>query len=704
VVRESPAGDGPVSPLDRSPISTLKGAGPRTVERLAGLGIHTVQDLLFHLPLRYEDRTHVTPIGALRPGATALLEGRIELAQIRFGRKRSLIAALADGTGRVQLRFFYFGRTLEQRLKRGLHLACFGEARHGPNGLELVHPELHPLAEHQAAPTDDRLTPVYPATEGLSQATLRGLSAQALARLDNSRDEIELLPDQALQRLRLPALRDALRTVHRPPPGSRIEALREGRHSAVQRLALEELLAHHLGLRLLRQRMEHSTAPALAGDGRLSEAFLNALPFVLTAAQQRGAREVRADLECPRPMHRLVQGDVGSGKTVIAALAALHAIEAGHQVALMAPTELLAEQHARNLHGWFDPLGLRTAWLGGRLAQRARREVLAEIADGSAQLVVGTHALFQESVRFARLGLVIIDEQHRFGVHQRLALRAKGSDQGERAHQLVMTATPIPRTLAMAAYADLDTSVIDELPPGRTPIGTVALPESRRGEVVERVNAACRTGAQAYWVCTCIEESEALQCQAAAQTAEALADALPELRIGLAHGRMKGEQRSAVMSAFKAGELDLLVATTVVEVGVDVPNASLMIIDNAERLGLAQLHQLRGRVGRGTRNSVCVLLYQPPLSSAARARLAALRKSNDGFAIAQRDLELRGPGEVLGTRQTGVLELRIADLVRDAALVPEVERIATDLLARRPGAVAPLIHRWVGDRVNCVEA
>lgn len=686
-------------PLDELPVTSLRGVGPRAAQRLAHLGIETVQDLLFHLPSRYQDRTRVAPIGTLRPGDEAVVEGTVDLAEIKFGRKRMLLVRISDGTGALTLRFFHFNANQQAGFARGTRLRCFGEVRPGAVTLEMIHPEYRRIGDQAEEEVDDHLTPIYPTTEGLHQLTLRSLTDQALERLAGGGDAglRDWLPPELLRQFKLPSLAAAIRYVHRPPPGASVEDLLSGHHPAQRRLVFEELLAHHLSLRRLRHAARAQRAPALEGGGDLRERFLASLPFAPTAAQRRVAAEIAADLAHDHPMLRLVQGDVGSGKTVVAALAALQAVEAGAQVAVMAPTELLAEQHYRNFHGWLAPLGVPVAWLSGRIKGRARTAALAALASGDAQVAIGTHALFQEDVRFARLGLVIVDEQHRFGVHQRLALRDKGRQGALRPHQLTMTATPIPRTLAMTLYADLDASVIDELPPGRSPVQTVVVPDSRRPEIVERVRQACAGGRQAYWVCTLIEESEALQCQAAEDTAAQLAEALPELRVGLVHGRMKPREKEAVMAAFKAGDLDLLVATTVIEVGVDVPNASLMIIENAERLGLAQLHQLRGRVGRGSARSSCVLMYHGRLSEQARARLGVLRDTSDGFEIARRDLELRGPGEVLGTRQTGLLSLRIADLVRDQDVLPAIERAAERLLEDYPDRVAPLIRRWLGD-------
>lgn len=685
--------------LQSQPVTALRGVGPRAAQRLANLGIVTVQDLLFHLPSRYQDRTRVVPMGSLRPGDQAVVEGTVDLAEVKFGRKRMLLVRIADGTGALTLRFFHFNANQQTGFARGTRVRCYGEVRPGTVTLEMIHPEYHRVDPSAIEPVEEHLTPIYPTTEGLHQLSLRALTDQALERLARAGDGglQDWLPPELLRQFRLPSIAAALRYVHRPPPEASVESLETGRHPAQQRLVFEELLAHHLSLRQLRHAAKAQRAPRLDGTGVLRERFVAALPFALTAAQQRVFADIAADLARDHPMLRLVQGDVGSGKTVVAALAALQAIEAGAQVAVMAPTELLAEQHQRNFRDWLTPLGVEVAWLSGKVKGRMRAAAVTALAEGRAQVAIGTHALFQEDVRFARLGLVIVDEQHRFGVHQRLALRDKGKQGALHPHQLTMTATPIPRTLAMTLYADLDASIIDELPPGRTPVQTVVIPDSRRPEVVERVRDACAQGRQAYWVCTLIEESEALECQAAADTAAQLVVALHDVRVGLVHGRMKPREKEAAMAAFKAHQVDLLVATTVIEVGVDVPNASLMIIENAERLGLAQLHQLRGRVGRGAAQSSCVLLYRAPLSAPARARLGVLRDTTDGFEIARRDLELRGPGEVLGTRQTGLLNLRIADLVRDQEQLPAVERAAARLLADYPTHVTPLIRRWLGD-------
>lgn len=679
------------------PVERLRGVASRIAERLARLDIATVQDLLFHLPLRYQDRTRLVPIDRLQGGDEALIEGTIEAAEIGGGRRRALRIWLGDGHGVLLLRFFHFSARQASALRPGIRLRCYGEVRHGLQSLEMVHPEYRQQEAGGVSPVADALTPIYPTTEGLQQASWRGLLAQALDWLGHDPSLLpELLPRPLLEETGLPPLAEALAVLHRPPADVDSAALLERRHPAVRRLAFEELIAHQLSLRRLRGRQRDLRAARLAGDGRLRAQLIEGLGFPLTAAQRRVAEEIAADLAERRPMHRLLQGDVGAGKTVVAVLAALQAIEADHQVALMAPTELLAEQHRRNLSRWLQPLGIAAVWVSGRQKGRSRQAGLEQIATGAAPIAVGTHALFQADVTFHRLGLVIIDEQHRFGVHQRMSLLEKGG--GLVPHQLIMTATPIPRSLAMTLYADLDLSVIDELPPGRKPIVTVAVSDRRRDEVIERVRAACAEGRQAYWVCTLIEESEALQCQAAEDTARELAASLPNLRVGLVHGRLKAAERDEVMGRFVAGELDLLVATTVVEVGVDVPSASLMIIENPERLGLAQLHQLRGRIGRGASESHCVLLYHAPLSDAARARLALLRESGDGFAIARKDLELRGPGEVLGKRQTGSVQFRIADPLRDEGLLRQAQRAADRILGEHGELVQPLISRWFGAR------
>jgi ATP-dependent DNA helicase RecG len=577
-----------------------------------------------------------------------------------------------------------------------VNVVCFGEVRRGSAGFEIIHPEYRILREDQGTAMSDSLTPIYPATEGVQQGRLRNLTDQALRAMSDE-PPAELLPPSVTEKLGMPSLAEAIRYLHRPSPDAELDQLQAGKHPCQQRLAFEELLAHYLSLRRLRALAETDDAFALVDGSERVSGFIADLPYVLTGAQERVVDEILGDLSQPHPMMRLIQGDVGSGKTVVAAIACLKAISCGVQAAIMAPTEILAEQHWRNFSDWFGPLGIEPAWLSGSQKATSRRESLESIADGRAQLVVGTHALFQEGVDFRHLALVVIDEQHRFGVHQRMALRDKGVGKDGHPHQLVMTATPIPRTLAMAAYADLDTSVIDELPPGRQPVSTIAVPDSRRAEIVERVRAACTSGQQAYWVCPLIEESEVLDYQAAEASYQMLTEALPELRVGLVHGRMRPAEKERGMHAFKEGLIQVLVATTVIEVGVDVPNASLMIIENAERMGLSQLHQLRGRVGRGATQSHCVLLYKPPLGRIAKERLAVLRDTNDGFVVAQRDLELRGPGELLGTRQTGLPDYRVANLVRDAELMPQVQITAEAIRKSFSDRAEAIVRRWLGD-------
>jgi ATP-dependent DNA helicase RecG len=679
-----------------APVTALKGVGEALAIKLARLGVERISDLLFHLPLRYQDRTRLTPIGLLRAGHEAVVEGEVTASDIVKGRRRSLLIRLRDGSGILSLRFFHFSPAQQQQMRPGVTVRAFGEARAGATGLEIYHPEYR-LSGGSETPVEEYYTPIYPTTEGLHQTRLRALTQQALRLLEQAPETLpDVIPDALRQRFQLPGLHASLQLLHQPPPDVDLEQLAHGLHPATRRLALEELLAHQLSLREVRLRIQADGAPELPSGRSLQTRFLAQLPFALTGAQRRVLEEIALDLARPAPMLRLVQGDVGSGKTVVAAMAALSALAGNCQAAMMAPTEILAEQHYRSFKAWFEPLGIEVAWLAGKLKGKARLDAKAAIADGRARMVVGTHALFQGDVHFQCLGLAIIDEQHRFGVHQRLALREKGEAGGLTPHQLIMTATPIPRTLAMSAYADLDVSVIDELPPGRTPVKTVVVSDERRPEVVERIRNACSDGRQAYWVCTLIEESEALQCQAAEVTRDELTQALPELAVGLIHGRMKAAEKAEVMDAFKSGELDLLVATTVIEVGVDVPNASLMIIENPERLGLSQLHQLRGRVGRGSTESFCVLLYHPPLSKSSRERLGVMRETTDGFRIAEKDLEIRGPGEVLGTRQTGLAQMKIADLERDADQLERVTALAQALQGNAE-VTAVLVRRWLGE-------
>jgi ATP-dependent DNA helicase RecG len=669
----------------------MRGVGAALAEKLQRLGVTQIQDLLFVLPARYEDRTRVWPIGELSPGVRAVVEGEIQLTEVTYRKRRQLLCRISDGSGFLTLRFFYFTAAQQNGLTRGLRIRCFGEIRRGPSGLEIAHPEYRRV-DSATSVEEETLTPIYPLTEGLTQGRLRALIAEAL----NTSVAHDWIPSRIIESLGLPALKEALTYMHRPPREAELSELAAGRHPAQRRLAFEELLAHHLSLKLIKRAAKTDPAPKLSDSQGLEARFIAGLPFSLTGAQARALKEVDSDLDGNQPMVRLVQGDVGCGKTVVAAAAAARAAGTGLQAALMAPTELLAEQHWRNFSNWFKPLGLTVALLSGSQPARTRRSAFESIASGEIKVVVGTHALFQEGVDFAHLALVIVDEQHRFGVQQRLRLQEKGQKDGRVPHQLIMTATPIPRTLAMTAYADLDISVIDQLPPGRTPVKTVVIPEQRRDEVVLRIVQAVRSGRQAYWVCPLIEESEELRSQAAEETAAALAEALPEVRVGLVHGRMPSAKKDEAMLAFKAGKIQLLVATTVIEVGVDVPNATLMAIENAERMGLAQLHQLRGRVGRGSEASTCVLLYRAPLSQLARERLKVIRETNDGFEIARRDLELRGPGELLGTRQTGLAQLRVADLMRDADLLPRVQETAELLLDSHTDTIAALAARWIG--------
>lgn len=682
--------------LDAVPLTALSGVGAAMAAKLNKLRIHNVQDLLFHLPMRYEDRTRVTALCDITPDSYATVEGIVQSCDVTFGRRAMLTCAISDGTSKLMLRFFNFNAGMKNSLQAGARVKAFGEIKRGRFMAEMHHPQFQIIHNDEPLELEETLTPIYPSTDGLRQASLRKFTDQAL-KLLASTPVNELLPAE-LNAHNI-SLKEALITLHRPPPSLSLSQLEDGQLPAQQRLIYEELLAHNVAMLQSRAQMRKLSATALCASGTLSQPFLAQLPFQPTAAQTRVSQEILHDLAQNEPMMRLVQGDVGSGKTLVAALAALVAVENGKQVALMAPTEILAEQHVQNFRRWFEPLGISVGWLAGKVKGKARSEVLENIKCGQAQVVIGTHALFQDEVEFADLALVIIDEQHRFGVHQRLLLREKGLKNDTYPHQLIMTATPIPRTLAMTVYADLDTSIIDELPPGRTPIQTIVVSEQRRDEIVERVRLACeRDHRQAYWVCTLIDESEVLEAQAAQATAEDLQRALPNLRIGLVHGRMKPQEKQTIMQQFKQGELDLLVATTVIEVGVDVPNASLMIIENAERLGLSQLHQLRGRVGRGSVDSYCVLLYKTPLGKVSKKRLQVMRETQDGFVIAEKDLQIRGPGEVLGTKQTGIAAFKIADLMRDRKLIPLVQHNAKTLMARYPHLAQPLIQRWLDDK------
>ena len=689
-----------------TPITKLKGVGPKVAEKLQRLNIFSVEDVLFHLPMRYEDRTRIVPIGSLRVGDQAVIVGNIQLTEIKFARKRMLVCHISDGTGRLCLRFFHFSAAQKNSLERGMSIRCFGEVRRGKDSFEIIHPEYKILQDgEEAVDVDAALTPIYPSTEGLQQLSLRGLSEQAYTLLKNDKLDLqELLPANILDELSMPNLREALMYIHFPPPDAPVDVLAEQNHIMQLRLVFEELLAQTISLRHVRAQIQHREALVVRDAQSLIDWVLAELPFNLTNAQQRVIDEIKTDMKSGMPMQRLVQGDVGSGKTLVAVMAALYIIDAGFQVALMAPTEILAEQHYKNISELLKPMDITVVRLMGSLKAAPRKKALQAIESGEAQFVVGTHALFQDEVKFAKLGLLVIDEQHRFGVHQRLALREKGVHDGIHPHQLIMTATPIPRTLTMTAYADLDCSIIDELPPGRKPIDTVIVPEGRRADVVQRVSKSCEEGRQAYWVCPLIEESEALQCQTAEDTAAALAEALPERKIGLVHGRIKAPEKKKIMQAFKAHKIDLLVATTVIEVGVDVPNASLMVIENAERFGLSQLHQLRGRVGRGTQDSICVLMYHGRLSQTAKERLAIMRETNDGFKIAEKDLQLRGPGEVLGTRQTGLAQYRIADLLKHQSLLPMVNRWTDHMITQHPDKSEQLVQRWLANNTQYADA
>ncbi len=685
----------------KAPVASLSGVGPVLQGKLAARGLLTLQDLWLYLPRSYEDRTALIPIHDLQPNVAAQVEGRVAAVERSFRYRPMLRVVLTDASqGTLVLRFFHFRAQQVAQFAVGTRVRVYGTPRLTAQGIEIVHPSYRVLGDHTCA-LSATLDPVYPEIEGVGAVSLRKLIAQALQKLPND-NALELLPDTYLRGLALPSLRDAILFLHQPSQEANTAALQSGLHPAQRRLALEELLAHQLGLRRQRLRIQAEGARALSGDEVLAQKLLATLPFSLTSAQARVYAQARHDVCRSIPMLRLVQGDVGSGKTVVAALVALLAIADGRQAALMAPTELLAEQHFTTLQAWLEPHGVRVGWLAGKVTGKARASVLQAIASGDVQLVVGTHALMQEAVEFHDLALAIIDEQHRFGVDQRLALRDKG--RGRVPHQLVMTATPIPRTLAMSAYADLDVSSIDELPPGRTPVVTVAIAAERRDELMARIRLACAEGRQAYWVCTLIDDSDEVMAQAAQSTYELLQAAMPELSIALVHGRQKPAEKQATMHAFKQGKVHLLVATTVIEVGVDVPNASLMVIENAERLGLAQLHQLRGRVGRGSAASSCVLLYQKPLSALAQQRLDVMRQTNDGFVIAEKDLELRGPGELLGTRQTGLAAFRMADLVRDADLLPHVHRLADQLLQSEPELAEQIVERWVGGAARFASA
>lgn len=675
------------------PVTTLRGVGAKMASRLAEIGIRSLEDLLFHFPLRYQDRTQVTPIAGLRDQVDAVIEGTVRGAAVTMGRRRTLLVKVEDNTGLLTVRFFHFRQAQVTQFKTGARVQLFGTPRRLGSGTEVIHPEYR-LGE-TADLVEPALTPVYPTVSGIGQSTWRKLCGQALAALNRQPPE-DLLQGITEDRI---TLGEAIAFLHNPPPGTELDPIHGGVHPAQIRLAREELIAHQLTVQGVRDTERKHQAPSITSAAEITQQFIAGLPFAPTAAQMRVAKELAADMAQPQPMLRLVQGDVGSGKTLVAAQATLDTIAAGYQVAFMAPTELLAEQHHANLAGWFDELGLPVAWLSGRIKGKARQAVLEQLAHGQAPVVVGTHALFQDDVVFQRLGLIIVDEQHRFGVHQRLSLADKGAD-GQHPHQLALTATPIPRSLAMVAYGDLDCSIIDELPPGRQPVTTTLIDSTRREAVIRRVGAACQDGRQAYWVCTAIEESDTLDIEAAEATADQLGSALPGVRVGMVHGKLKPQEKASVMAAFKAGEIQLLVATTVIEVGVDVPNASLMIIDNAERLGLAQLHQLRGRVGRGATESHCLLMFKQPLSDTAQQRLTTMQESSDGFLIAERDLAIRGPGELLGTRQTGLAAFRIALLPEHEDLLIEAQAVAARLYEHDLPRAQALMQRWAGARAD----
>jgi len=679
----------------------LSGVGPKVEEKLNRVGILTIQDCLFHLPLRYQDKTRLSLIGSLQAGQEALVEGTIEITQIKFGRRRSLLCLISDGTGTLMLRFFHFSRAQQQRLEKGSVLRCYGQIRKGSQTLEIAHPEYRHIDPDNSPAIEKQLTAIYPLTDGLQQRTLQKLTSQALDVLSSHENKlVELLPDELLTTFDLPDLVHALSYVHRPPPEANLQLLRERQHPTQQRLSFEELLSQHLSLQRVRQKTQALQATPMKHQGQLRNKFMKQLDFTLTPAQEKVLGEIEQDLQKDMPMLRLLQGDVGSGKTVVSAVAALRVLESDCQVALMAPTELLAEQHFQTFSQWFKNLDIKILLITGKASKTERDLNLNVLNNKQRVIAIGTHALFQKDITFSNLGLIIIDEQHRFGVHQRLSLLDKGIVEDYLPHQLIMTATPIPRTLAMTVYADLDISIIDASPPNRQDINTVVISNDRRDEISTRIKSACEDGRQVYWVCTLIEESEILQCQTATETFQQLSEKLHGIQVALIHGRMKNKEKETIMASFKNNEIQLLVATTVIEVGVDVPNASLMIIENAERLGLFQLHQLRGRVGRGNVKSDCVLMYQAPLGNLARSRLETMRNTNDGFEIAEKDLQLRGPGELTGTRQTGLPDLRIADILRDAKLLTDVQRAAKMLQQKYPQHIDPLIKRWLGKELD----
>lgn len=673
----------------------MKGVGKQIAQHLTRLDVYSLTDLLFHLPYRYQDRTKVQNLRQVLPGEDVVIEGVIQAVSKPLKGKTKLLCELRDETGRVSLRFFHVMSFQTALFKVGNRLRCYGQIKLGQRGLEMTHPECRLITEEKQIPVETSLTPIYPATEGVSQYLLRKLTSEALMQMQSQTLFQEWLPASILETHQFPTFEEAIAFIHRPPQTTALEDLAENKTIAQRRLIFEELLAHRMSLLNVKQIFQAQKSIALSAKDLLTKNLLAQLPFGLTGAQIRVLDDIRKDLSLSQPMLRLVQGDVGSGKTIVAALAMLQAVENGYQALLMAPTELLAEQHYRNFKKWLEPLGVQLTFLSGNVKGVARRDALTAIENGTAQIILGTHALFQEAVNFSRVALLVVDEQHRFGVQQRASLREKAKQADFYPHQLVMTATPIPRTLAMSFYADLNTSIIDELPPGRTPVTTSVIPNTKRDEVIGRIKEACQQGRQVYWVCPLIEESEVINCESATEMAALLQSSLPAFKIGLIHGRMSSQEKEKVMRAFQQNELQLLVATTVIEVGVDVPNASVMVIENAERLGLSQLHQLRGRVGRGAVASFCILLYQAPLSQLAIERLKVMRETTDGFKIAQRDLELRGPGEVLGTQQTGDLSFRVADLLRDSELLSSVQQAADVIMKSHAEIIEPLITRWL---------
>ena len=671
-------------------VTSLKGVGKHLADKLKTINLHTLDDLIFHLPYKYQDRTKITPLSKLVVGADVMFCAQIEATSIVYGRKRTLLARVSDGTGRLTIRWFYFNRAQQQKILRLNWIYGFATIRQGRDGFETAHPEYQISTEKPENITTDLLTPIYPLTDGITQPRMRSLVMQSLQQIDSMEDYL----DHQIHKINLPDLKNALLTVHMPAKDTDTSLLLAHMHPAQKRLAFEELLAHHCSLKRIKAKRQTRQSPEFKLDSKLSRDFLMQLSFSLTAAQQRVIDEIDRDVSTQITMQRLVQGDVGSGKTVVAGVSICHAIASGFQVAVMAPTELLAEQHYYSFSKWLEPLKVNLCWLSGSVNAASRKQTLAQLACGEAQVVIGTHALFQTEVVYRKLGLVVVDEQHRFGVNQRLALIEKGALGGIVPHQLAMTATPIPRTMAMIFYADMDVSSIDELPPGRKPVETILISDERRQHLVERVLNACRGGRQTYWVCPLIDESDVIEAQAATEIAAELSTALEQLSVGLIHGKMTNEQKNTVMRDFRDHKIDVLVATTVIEVGVDVPNASLMIIENPERLGLSQLHQLRGRVGRGEIHSCCVLMYHSPLSEMAKKRLTIMRETSDGFKISKFDLELRGPGELFGTRQTGLQQLKIANLVRDRELIPQVEQTGKSI-DQSHKLVDGLINRWV---------